>query len=94
MRKYGIENFSIEVIEECKEEDLILREAYWIQFYNSYNDGYNMTEGKGEGNGASFNARPIEQYDLKGNFVARYKSIGEASTITKIQSANIQRAAH
>lgn len=94
MRKYGIENFSIEVIEECKEEDLILREAYWIQFYNSYNNEYNMTEGKGEGNGTSFNARPIEQYDLKGNFIARYKSVGEASSITKIQSANIQRAAH
>lgn len=94
MRKYGIENFSIEVIEECKEEDLILREAYWIQFYNSYNDGYNMTEGKGEGNGTSFNARPIEQYDLEGNFIARYKSAGEASSILKIQHANILKAAY
>jgi hypothetical protein len=60
MRKYGIDNFNIEVIEECPEEDLILREAYWISYYDSYKNGYNMTEGKGEGNGTSFNARPIK----------------------------------
>lgn len=28
------------------------------------------------------NARPVEQYDLDGNFIKRYKSIGEASKET------------
>lgn len=45
MRKYGIENFKIEKIEECSDNILNDRERYWISFYNSYNNGYNSTEG-------------------------------------------------
>ena len=48
-RKYGIENFSIDKIEEVSEELINEREKYWIKYYNSYNSGYNMTLG-GEGN--------------------------------------------
>lgn len=43
--KYGIENFSFEIIEECPVEQLDSREAYWIKYYNSYLEGYNRTEG-------------------------------------------------
>lgn len=49
IRKYGVENFSFEIIEECSSEELNKREKYWIDFYNSYKQGYNMTLG-GEGN--------------------------------------------
>jgi hypothetical protein len=45
MRKYGIENFFVEKIEECEEDRLDEREIYWIQKYNSFNDGYNSTLG-------------------------------------------------
>lgn len=45
IRKYGLENFSFEVIEECSRADLNSRERYWITFYNSYFDGYNQTLG-------------------------------------------------
>ena len=47
MRKYGIENFSFTVIEECSIEDLDNREKYWIAYYNSTdeNKGYNRTDG-------------------------------------------------
>lgn len=45
MRKYGIENFKIEEIEKCKDENLNSREKYWISYYNSYHNGYNSTEG-------------------------------------------------
>lgn len=44
-RKYGIENFSFEIIEECKREELNSREKYWIAHYNSFLDGYNQTLG-------------------------------------------------
>lgn len=43
MRKYGLENFSFEVIEECDREMLSERELYWIKKYDSYNNGYNAT---------------------------------------------------
>lgn len=48
MRKYGIENFSFEVIETFptyNRQQLSSREIYWIKYYNSYKDGYNSTVG-------------------------------------------------
>ena len=41
--KYGIDNFSFEIIE--KTNDPNEREKYWITFYDSFENGYNMTEG-------------------------------------------------
>ena len=53
LSKYGIDNFSFEVIEKVNNEDLNIREQYWIKYYNTYihdpnSQGYNMTRG-GEG---------------------------------------------
>lgn len=49
LNKYGIENFTIEVIEECPSGMLDDREIYWINYYNTYQgEGYNCTGG-GEG---------------------------------------------
>ena len=48
MNKYGIEHFSIHLIEECADEDASVREQYWIGFYKGYTEGYNATIG-GEG---------------------------------------------
>lgn len=46
IRKYGIENFDFEIIEECNSVDeLDEKEINWIAYYNSYNNGYNMTRG-------------------------------------------------
>lgn len=45
MNKYGIENFIIEIIEQCNHEILSDREIYWINYYNSYGNGYNATLG-------------------------------------------------
>lgn len=49
IHKYGIENFSIEVLEECNIEDLNSREIYYIAKYDTFNNGYNLTIG-GDGN--------------------------------------------
>lgn len=45
IRKYGIENFTFEILELCNEKDLNKREQYWINYYNSYHNGYNRTPG-------------------------------------------------
>lgn len=42
---FGIENFSFEVVEECTIEELNEKEEYWIKYYNSQEDGYNVTSG-------------------------------------------------
>ena len=47
IRKYGIENFSFEVLQNNIEtyEQLDKAEIYWIDFYNSFVKGYNETFG-------------------------------------------------
>lgn len=45
MNKYGVENFIIEQIEECSEEILSDREIYWINYFDSFKNGYNATCG-------------------------------------------------
>ena len=42
--KYGIENFSFEII-ESQIENYNERERYWIRYYDSFENGYNATEG-------------------------------------------------
>ena len=50
--KYGLDNFSFEIIEECSADELDAKERYWIAYYHTYiNDiqcnGYNLTLGGG-----------------------------------------------
>lgn len=46
-KKYGIENFYKEIIEECLDEDLDNREKYWIKELRSQDPsiGYNIADG-------------------------------------------------
>ena len=45
MNKYGIENFSIILLENCDIEKLAEREQYWIELKKTHYDGYNATLG-------------------------------------------------
>ena len=45
MRELGRENFYIEILEECEKDKLNDREIFWINYYNSYKNGYNATKG-------------------------------------------------
>lgn len=45
MRAYGLENFAFEVLEECTKKDLLSKEEYWIEYYQTYSSGYNRTHG-------------------------------------------------
>ena len=49
LNKYGVENFSFEIIEETQNPEE--REKYYIALYNTYHNGYNETLG---GDGASY----------------------------------------
>lgn len=46
--KYGTENFSISLLEECPQAQINEREQYWIEKLNTFHNGYNATLG-GEG---------------------------------------------
>lgn len=46
LRKYGQSNFKWIIIEEIDDLNLLNeRETYWIEYYDSFNNGYNMTLG-------------------------------------------------
>lgn len=103
-KKYGIENFEFEVIED-KTPDYNEREKYWIKYYDSYNNGYNETLGGDEppkniGINSPFVAHTEEQVHevkrlLKETKIP-YKEISEklnydVSTIKKINSGKLWR---
>lgn len=65
MKKYGIENFEIECIEECPNELLNEKEIYYINYYNTYNNGYNASKG-GSGH-QKYDYDEIVNYFLQNN---------------------------
>lgn len=67
INKHGVENFSIEIIEEyLSEKDAKEREIFWIAYYNSNNNkfGMNLTSG-GEG------VRGLSRSGEKGSFYGK-----------------------
>ena len=85
--KYGLQNFTFEVIEECEQQHLDEREIYWIEFYNSFAEGYNMSLGGRACNGT--NDKKVYQYSLDGALIGEYKSAHEAARALNIQFTNI-----
>jgi group I intron endonuclease len=62
IKKYGRDNFTKEILEECDRTIVSAREKYWIQLYNSTNDaiGYNISAG-GEGGDHYWTTLTLEQ---------------------------------
>lgn len=70
MRKYGVEHFHIELIEETNNPEE--REIYWIEKLGSFKNGYNATIG-GDG-------KKYIDYDL---VIAIYREIGVIKDVAK-----------
>lgn len=47
IKKYGSDAFTVTEIEQCDNADLNDREIYWIDYFDSYNNGYNLSRGGG-----------------------------------------------
>lgn len=68
-KKYGIDNFVFEVIEECKMEELNEKEIYYIKLYKSANRkyGYNLSlGGQGKAKKTSLRTRKLISKSKKG----------------------------
>ena len=60
IKKYGKENFIIEEIEKCDDKIVNEREIFWINFYNTYKEGYNCTLG-GEGSLLNYDEKELQE---------------------------------
>lgn len=99
IHKYGRDKFHIQLIEECPANILNEREKYWINFYNSYNTGYNLTLGGQDSNYFNINkleniidVKKFEQYILEFkplvNEVANHFGISKCSVYNLIKRIN------
>lgn len=54
LRQEGADKFYFTVLEQCQPDELDARESYWIDYYDSINQGYNLIKGgncyRGENN--------------------------------------------
>ena len=78
IHKYGRSHFKINLVEEVPEDLLNEREIYWIAFYDSYNNGYNLTKGGQSSNYSNMHrlentidVKEFEDYILKFKPLAR-----------------------
>lgn len=67
--KYGIENFSVEKVEEVECEKLNEREMYWIAYYDSFKNGYNATLG---GNGKLYQWTDSQYDEIKSLYLSGF----------------------
>ena len=88
--KYGIENFICEEIEKVPNDKLDEREKYWIEYYDSYFNGYNSTLGGRTTQLYNWDTDDIiEKYMILKSARAVAKEIGcDHSTIDRILNEN------
>ena len=72
--KYGIENFICEQIEEVDNEKLNERERYWIEYYDSFFNGYNSTLGG--------QATQLYNWDID-DIIEKYQQLKSARKVAK-----------
>ena len=74
MKKYGYENHTFEMIEECTLDELDSREIYWISYYQSNIIGLNISEGLWVNltKGKSDQKKPNKKFQLQKNKTQEY----------------------
>ena len=84
-RKYGLQNFQFEIIEECEELELDEKEKYYIALYDTYYSGYNETLGGNNGNQGNCikisKEQLLEIYDLLQNSTITQREIAERYSV-------------
>lgn len=97
VNKYGLDGLRFEIIEQCLPEQCLEIEQKWLDHFKPFsNKGYNTCEIAGSSLGYKFpeekkkNTKPINQYDIEGNFIKEWPSLNEASRELKINVSSIK----
>ena len=92
IKKYGKENFSYEILEQCRKEDVFVRERYWAE--DVYNGqcyapfGYNLDR---TGRGAH-RVNWVSQYNLDGVKIKSYFTSADAGREMGVSATAIRQA--
>lgn len=96
IHKYGLDNFTLDILEQCPKECLNEREKYWGEEYYKglcyAPEGYNIA--LLGGNQISIgNCVQVSQYTLTGELIATYMSYSEAGRAMNTSAMAIRQAA-
>lgn len=83
--KYGIENFTVETLEECNVEDLDSKEIFYIAKYDTFKNGYNLTIG---GDGRRCITSDNQYEEIKELYLSGFSS-NKIATLYKVSKATI-----
>lgn len=90
--KYGSDSFEFSILEECSDEILNEREKYWIELYDSFSDGFNLTRGGDGGNTiAGYTEEEMQRYREKKHKIHQETALkGEAAPRSKLTEIEVK----
>ena len=88
MRKYGVDNFSISIVEEVENKLLNERESFWINFFNTFECGYNLTTGGGQNTKISEDTKKKISENTRGSRNPMYGKTHSTEARAKISKAH------
>ena len=90
IRKYGKENFQIEIIDTAQSQnELNEKERYWIQYYNSVKEGYNETDAISKCGGNTYQSKTEEEMEIIKEKIRQTKIGAKNPMARKIRRINI-----
>lgn len=91
IRKYGENAFLVECVEKCPDDCLDEREQYWIEYYKSCVDGYNISRG-GQGKPLFRNADILDAWGegLSVKQISEKLSISKQTVAKRLKSNGVK----
>ena len=90
IRKYGKDSFIIETIDTAQTQDeLNQKERYWIQYYNSVQEGYNETDTISKCGGNTYQSKTEEEMKTIKEKIRQTKIGAKNPMAKKIKRTNI-----
>lgn len=90
IRKYGKDNFIIEQIDQAQtQNELNKKEQYWIQYYNSVQNGYNKTDAISKCGGNTYQSKTEKEMEVIKEKIRQTKLGAKNPMAKKIKRINI-----
>lgn len=91
IREYGPDAFIAEVIDTAEtQEELNKKEQYWIQYYNSINNGYNETDAIEKCGGNTYQSKTSEEMKIIGKKISESKMGGKNPQAVSVKCKSVK----